>query len=49
MKKVFCILLTTLLLVTLFAGCGNQANTQTTEGTTMDEIKQPMNNPQVKI
>ena len=35
MKKALCILLTMLLLVTVFAGCGNAANTQTTEGTTV--------------
>ena len=36
MKKTVCILLTMLLLVTLFAGCGNTPNTEsTTEGTTM--------------
>lgn len=36
MKKVLCILLTMLLLVTTFAGCGNTPKTEpTTEGTTM--------------
>ena len=35
MKKVLCVLLTMLMLVALFSGCGNAANTQTTEGTTL--------------
>ena len=35
MKKVFSVILVMLLLATLFAGCGNTASTQTTEGTTM--------------
>ena len=35
-KKVLCVLLSMLMLVTLFVGCGNTANTETTtEGTTM--------------
>ena len=35
MKNTLCILLVALLVVGLFAGCGNTANTQTTEGTAM--------------
>lgn len=38
MKKILCVLLTMLLMVSVFAGCGNTANTQTsTEGTTLPQ------------
>ena len=35
MKKVLCILLSMILLATVFSGCGNTASTQITEGTTV--------------